>query len=119
MRTLNLKMTACAFAAAALLTACGGGGTTPGANEEENNNSSAQSGDTSTCTAAPCINFSETTLGMVDFGGLGIGVVNDPVSSANKVAKLTKEPADETWAGVTVHLGGANNSVTRMTRANL
>ena len=29
MRTLNLKMTACAFAAAALLTACGGGGTTP------------------------------------------------------------------------------------------
>lgn len=114
MRTLNLKMTACAFAAAALLTACGGGGTTPGANEEENNNSSAQSGDTSTCTAAPCINFSETTLGMVDFGGLGIGVVNDPVSSANKVAKLTKEPADETWAGVTVHLGGANNSVTRI-----
>jgi hypothetical protein len=29
MRTLNLKMTACAFAAAAFLTACGGGGTTP------------------------------------------------------------------------------------------
>ena len=29
MKTLNVKMTACAFAAAALLAACGGGGTTP------------------------------------------------------------------------------------------
>lgn len=109
MRSFPTKLSACAIAAAALLSACGGGGTTPGAN-----NNSAVSGSTGACTAAPCINFAETTLGMVDFGTLGIAVVNDPADATNKVAKLTKTTGSETWAGVTVHLGGAGNSVTRI-----
>ncbi|PUE11985.1 hypothetical protein [Limnohabitans sp. WS1] len=109
MRSFPTKISACAIAAAALLSACGGGGTTPGAN-----NNSAVSGSTGACTAAPCINFAETTLGMVDFGTLGIAVANDPADATNKVAKLTKTTGSETWAGVTVHLGGAGNSVTRI-----
>lgn len=72
------------------------------------------SGSTGTCTAAPCINFAEATLGMVDFGGLGIEVTADPMDATNKVGKLTKEAADEPWAGVTVHLGGADNTVARI-----
>lgn len=109
MRSFPIQLSACAIAAAALLSACGGGGSTPGAN-----NNSAVSGSTATCTAAPCINFAETNLGMVDFGGLGIEVANDPADATNKVAKLTKATADETWAGVTVHLGGTGNTVTRI-----
>jgi hypothetical protein len=109
MRSFPTKLSACTIAAAALLSACGGGGTTPGAN-----NNSAVSGSTGACTAAPCINFSETTLGMVDFGTLGIAVANDPADATNKVAKLTKTTGSETWAGVTVHLGGADNSVARI-----
>ena len=109
MRSFPTQLSACAIAAAALLSACGGGGTTPGAN-----NNSALSGSTGTCTAAPCINFAETALGMVDFGTLGIAVANDPADATNKVAKLTKSTGSETWAGVTVHLGGAGNSVARI-----
>lgn len=112
MRSFPTKLSACAIAAAALLSACGGGGTTAGA--ENQNNNTAVSGSTGTCTAAPCINFAESTLGMVDFGGLGIEVANDPADATNKVAKLTKATDDEPWAGVTVHLGGAGNTVTRI-----
>lgn len=110
MTKLNSRLSACAIAASALLAACGGGGTTPGTDT----NTSAVSGDTGTCTAAPCINFGESTLGMVDFGRLGIEVANDPTDANNKVAKLTKATDDEPWAGVTVHLGGTGNSVTRI-----
>ena len=110
MTKFNSRLSACAIAASALLAACGGGGTTPGTD----NNTSAVSGDTGTCTAAPCINFGESTLGMVNFGGLDIEVANDPADASNKVAKLTKATDDETWAGVTVHLGGTGNSVTRI-----
>ena len=112
MRKFNIQLSACAIAAAALLSACGGGGTTPGA--DNSNNNTAVSGSTGTCTAAPCINFAESTLGMVDFGTLGIAVENDPADATNKVAKLTKTTGSETWAGVTVHLGGAGNTVTRI-----
>ena len=72
------------------------------------------SGSTGTCTAVPCINFAEATVVLVDFGGLGIEVAADPADATNQVAKLTKEAADEKWAGVTVHLGGANNTVARI-----
>ncbi len=109
MRSFPIQLSACAIAAAALLSACGGGGTTPGTV-----NTAAVSGSTGACTAAPCINFAETNLGMVDFGGLGIEVANDPADATNKVAKLTKATADEPWAGVTVHLGGTGNTVTRI-----
>jgi hypothetical protein len=109
MRSFPIQLSACAIAAAALLSACGGGGTTPGTVTPP-----AVSGSTGACTAAPCINFAETNLGMVDFGGLGIEVANDPADATNKVAKLTKATADEPWAGVTVHLGGTGNTVTRI-----
>jgi hypothetical protein len=109
MRSFPIQLSACAIAAAALLSACGGGGTTPGTV-----NTAAVSGSTGACTAAPCINFAETNLGMVDFGTLGIAVANDPADATNKVAKLTKTTGSEDWAGVTVHLGGAGNSVTRI-----
>lgn len=109
MRSFPIQLSACAIAAAALLSACGGGGTTPGTV-----NTAAVSGSTGACTAAPCINFAETNLGMVDFGTLGIAVANDPADATNKVAKLTKTTGSEEWAGVTVHLGGAGNSVTRI-----
>lgn len=109
MRSFPIQLSACAIATAALLSACGGGGTTPGTVTPP-----AVSGSTGACTAAPCINFAETNLGMVDFGGLGIEVANDPADATNKVAKLTKATADEPWAGVTVHLGGTGNTVTRI-----
>lgn len=109
MQKLSIKHTAAALAAAALLAACGGGGSTPGADVP-----GVISGDTGTCTAAPCYNFSESNLGLVDFGGLGIEVANDPKLATNKVVKLTKEATDEAWAGVTVHFGGASNSVPRI-----
>lgn len=108
MKLFSIQLSASALAVAALLSACGGGGNTSGTG------STAVSGSTGTCTAAPCINFSESNLGMVDFGRLGIEVANDPADATNKVAKLTKETGDEPWAGVTVHLGGAGNTVTRI-----
>lgn len=108
MNTLNFKLSACALSVAALLSACGGGGTTSGTGN------TAANGSTGTCTAAPCINFAETNLGMVDFGGLGIEVANDPASATNKVAKLTKASDDQVWAGVTVHLGTSDATVTRI-----
>jgi hypothetical protein len=109
MMKLNTQLTACAIAAAALLSACGGGGTTPGGGA-----STGASGETGTCTAAPCYNFSEANLGLVDFGGLAIEVVNDPNLSTNKVVKLTKEASDPTWAGVTIHFGTTDFSVPRI-----
>ena len=108
MKLFSIQLSASAIAVAALLSACGGGGNTSGTGN------TAASGSTGTCTAAPCINFAETTLGMVDFGRLGIEVANDPADATNKVAKLTKETTDEPWAGVTVHLGGTGNTVTRI-----
>ncbi len=108
MKLFPIQLSAGAIAVAALLAACGGGGNTSGAGNTTAN------GSTGTCTAAPCINFAETTLGMVDFGGLGIEVANDPANATNKVAKLTKATDDETWAGVTVHLGTSGNTVTRI-----
>ena len=108
MKLFSNQLSASAIAVAALLSACGGGGNT------SDTGSTAVSGSTGTCTAAPCINFSESNLGMVDFGRLGIEVANDPADATNKVAKLTKETGDEPWAGVTVHLGGAGNTVTRI-----
>lgn len=108
MKFFSIRLSASAIAVAALLSACGGGGNT------SDTGSTAVSGSTGTCTAAPCINFSESTLGMVDFGRLGIEVANDPADATNKVAKLTKETGDEPWAGVTVHLGGSGNTVTRI-----
>ena len=101
-------LAATAIAVASLLSACGGGGTTPGTSE----NTSAVSGDTGTCTAAPCINFAESTAGLVNFGDLGAEITADPADASNKAAKLTKTTGSQTWAGATVHLGTSDYTVT-------
>lgn len=80
---------------------------------------SAPSGSTGSCTAAPCINFAEANVALVGFEGLenGVQVVNDPADATNKVAKLTKEAADQPWAGATIHLNGsAEGAATTVTR---
>jgi hypothetical protein len=69
-------------------------------------------GSTGTCTAAPCISFDSATLKLQAFGALGADVVADPVDATNKVGKLTKVAASETWAGATFDpAGDASNLV--------
>jgi hypothetical protein len=64
----------------------------------------AVSGNTGTCTTAPCIGFEGATTGFVAFEGLGSAtIVDDPVDPTNKVAKLVKVPAGQPWAGATVY----------------
>jgi len=63
-------------------------------------------GSTGNCTAAPCIGFEAAGMAMVGFGGLDASVINDPALASNKVVKLVKAPANETWAGATVDPSG-------------
>lgn len=64
----------------------------------------AVSGNTGTCTAAPCVGFEGATTGFVAFEGLGSAtIVDDPVDATNKVARLVKVPAGQPWAGATVY----------------
>lgn len=72
------------------------------------------SGKTGTCTAAPCINFAEANVGLVEFGGLAKEILADPADATNQVSKLTKTTSSETWAGATVHLGSSDYTVTRI-----
>jgi len=73
------------------------------------------SGSTGTCTAAPCLNFSEATVALDAFEGLASATVdNDPVDSTNKVAKLVKAAAGQPWAGATVSTTSANKSVAQI-----
>jgi hypothetical protein len=68
----------------------------------------AASGNTGTCTTAPCIGFEAAGVGFVAFEGLGSAtIVNDPVDATNKVAKLVKVPAGQPWAGATVYTTSA------------
>lgn len=69
-------------------------------------------GSTGTCTAAPCIDFSSTTLAYGDFGGSVGTQVDDPVLATNKVFQLVKTAAAQTWAGVTVFANGSNVAIT-------
>lgn len=66
----------------------------------------AASGSTGNCTAAPCIAFDAAALKLAAFGALGAEVVVDPADASNKVAKLVKAAASETWAGVTIDPAG-------------
>jgi hypothetical protein len=75
------------------------------------NTVAAASGNTGTCTAAPCIGFDATGLALVGFGGLVATVDNDPVDATNKVAKLVKHAADPTWAGATIDPSGTGLNV--------
>ncbi len=59
-----------------------------------------------------CLSFSEATVAMDAFEGLGsAGVVADPQNPANKVAKLVKVAAGQPWAGATVYTTVATKSV--------
>ena len=61
---------------------------------------------TSCSTAAQqCLSFSESTLGVREFGGLvAAAVADDPVAGAsNKVLKLSKGPVSEAFAGAVVY----------------
>lgn len=69
------------------------------------------SGSTGTCIAAPCIDFSAANLALTAFGALGAEIANDPVDGTNKVGKLTKVPASETWAGATIDPSGTGANV--------
>jgi hypothetical protein len=102
--TINVSVSAGAFSDAA------GNLNTAAASATQDFNT-VVSGDTGNCTAAPCITFSEASVGLQTFGGLLAEVVADPVSSTNKVAKITKPVGAEPWAGATVHLGAGDFSV--------
>ena len=71
-----------------------------------NNVAPTGSGKTGTCTAAPCNDFSAAGMAAVSFGGLAADVVNDPGDATNKVLRLVKNPAAETWAGTTIDPSG-------------
>ena len=59
------------------------------------------------------LDFSASALKMTAFGALGAEIANDPTLASNKVVKLTKVPASETWAGATIDpLGTGANTVT-------
>ena len=73
------------------------------------------SGSTGTCTSAPCLNFSETTLSLEGFEGLvSAEVANDPVDSTNKVGKLVKASSGNDWAGATVMTKASDKSVSQI-----
>jgi Bacterial Ig-like domain len=73
------------------------------------------SGNTGTCTTAPCIDFSSASVGFEAFEGLvSAGAVKDPSDAANKVMKLVKAAAGKPWAGVTVYTDASDKSVDRI-----
>ena len=59
------------------------------------------------------IDFAATAMKLGAFGSLGAEIANDPTLASNKVGKLTKVAASETWAGATLDLPGTGaNTVT-------
>ena len=71
------------------------------------------SGNTGTCTAAPCIDFSSATVGIEAFGAPTSAAVDaDPVLSTNKVVKFVKSTTSEVWAGATVYADATAKTIT-------
>lgn len=70
------------------------------------------SGNTGTCTVAPCNDFTSTTQAHVGFGGASGAQVDDPVLSTNKVLRIIKAANAEVWAGVTVFANGQDQAIT-------
>ena len=74
-------------------------------------------GNTGNCTTTAsqnCLTFGESTLALTPFGGAAsASVANDPLSSSNKVVKMTKASGDPTWAGVTIATTASDSSVAR------
>ena len=78
-------------------------------------NTAPVSGSTGTCTAEPCLSFSEATLAFAPFEGLASATVDsDPADATNKVAKLVKAAAGQPWAGTTVYTTSADKSVAQI-----
>lgn len=70
------------------------------------------SGNTGTCTTAPCIGFEGATVGLEGFGNLGsAAVADDPVNAANKVGVIVKNVSSEQWGGATIYTTAADKSV--------
>ncbi len=73
------------------------------------------SGNTGTCSAASCITFSESTVGLVPFEGLvSADVANDPVDATNKVGKLVKATSGQPWAGATIYTKASDKTVAQI-----
>jgi len=72
--------------------------------------SASQAYDTTTSSsAANTITFSESVLGVNGFGTLvSAAVATDPTDSSNKVLKIVKGAASETWAGATINTTGSS-----------
>ena len=66
----------------------------------------ATSGNTGTCqtsTTLNCLDLEPTaTTAIVPFGGLTAAFATDPANAANQVVRLTKNPLNPVWAGVTL-----------------
>lgn len=70
------------------------------------------SGNTGTCTAAPCVNFAAVGVGMDAFGSSVTGaVVDDPVDATNKVGRVFKSTTSDTWGGATIYTTVGDKSV--------
>ena len=70
------------------------------------------SGNTGTCTTAPCVDFAAVGVGMDPFGSSVTGaVVNDPVDSSNKVGQVFKATTSDTWGGATIYTTVGDKSV--------
>ena len=75
-------------------------------------NTQVESGNTGTCTTAPCLDFAASGIGYLPFEGLVSAAQSaDPVDSANKVAKFVKGPAGQPWAGATIYTRDSDKSV--------
>ncbi len=62
-------------------------------------------GNTGTCLAANCVDFSAAgiTFGPFENGGGGtVGIVNDPINAANKVVRFVKKAGDGDYFGTTI-----------------
>ena len=71
------------------------------------------SGNTGTCTAAPCIDFSSATVGVEAFGDpTSAAVEADPALSSNKVVKFVKSATSQVWAGATVYADATAKTIT-------
>lgn len=66
------------------------------------------------------LNFDSTNVNYVltDFGGNASEIVNDPIVSTNKVAKVTKSNTAELWAGTTMGTSGFATAIPFAANAN-
>jgi hypothetical protein len=112
------QLSASAIAACVVVSACGGGSAdAPPTNPPV---VVVPTGNTGTCVAATCINFSSAiTFGLFENVDGTVALANDPKDATNKVAKFIKTPTDKEFFGTTINGGpgpvvltAANKTVT-------